>query len=63
MIDHIHELNIVCILCVRDRCIDRDKLLTFVKQLAHESVYERYENLNEMNWAANDLLREIWESE
>lgn len=37
------------------------KLLTFVKQLADESVYDRYENLNEMNWSAFELLKEIGE--
>lgn len=35
------------------------KLLIFVSQLADESVYERYENLNEMNWSAHELLKEI----
>ena len=37
------------------------KCLEFIKQLADESVYERYENLNEMNWSAFYLLKEIGE--
>lgn len=41
--------------------IKYQKLLEFVKQLSSECVYERYENLNEANWAAHDLLHEIGE--
>lgn len=40
-----------------------EKALAFIKELADESVYERYENLNELNWEANDLLKELRESE
>lgn len=35
------------------------KLLSFVESIAHESVYEKYENLNELNWDAFDILKEI----
>lgn len=39
--------------------IKLEKLLLFVKQLADESIYEKYENLNELNWDAFELLKEI----
>ncbi len=36
-----------------------NKLLRFVRNLADESVYERYENLNEVSWEATELLKEV----
>jgi len=42
--------------------MQNNKLIEFVKDLADESVYERYENLNEMNWSAFELLKEIGEA-
>lgn len=39
------------------------KLLKFVKALTNESIYENYENLNELNWVAYELLSEIGEIE
>jgi hypothetical protein len=34
-------------------------LLEFAKIIADESVYEKFENLNELNWYTVDLLRKI----
>jgi len=34
-------------------------LLDFVQTLGDESVYEKFENLNELSWAARELLIEI----
>lgn len=48
-----------CIDCFIAIKKQRRILLEFVKQLADESVYESYENLNEMNWDAHELLKEI----
>jgi hypothetical protein len=39
------------------------KILSFVKELSDESIYERYENLNELNWSAFNLLKELGELE
>jgi hypothetical protein len=38
-----------------------DKLLSFVIQCADESVYESFENLNELNWEAHEVLQAIGE--
>jgi hypothetical protein len=35
------------------------KLLAFLQGCASESIYEKYENLNELNWEASSLLNEI----
>jgi len=56
-----NEALSLCRFCIIARHKQRLKLLEFVKQLAHESVYEKYENLNEMNWAAFELLKEMGE--
>lgn len=39
-----------------------DILLDFLKMVAHESVHEKFENLNELNWHAFSLLKEIEEN-
>lgn len=57
------ELDLICRTCLRAWIARHNKMLEFIEQLADESVYERYENLNEMNWAAFDLLKEIGEIE
>lgn len=36
-------------------------ILNFLKKIADESVYEKYENLNELNWDAFNLLKDIGE--
>lgn len=57
-----HSMNPIlpiCLGCVNATKKRHDKMLEFIKQLADESVYEKYENLNEMNWAAFELLKEI----
>lgn len=36
-------------------------LLNFVETIANESVYKTYENLNELNWEAHDVLKYIGE--
>lgn len=36
-------------------------LLNFVETIADESVYETYENLNELNWEAHEVLNYIGE--
>ena len=57
--DHTHELSLACMDCVKQRVRERDRLLAFVKELAHESCYEKYENENAINWAAFQLLKEL----
>ena len=42
----------------RDKC-KYEKLLQFIEELADHSVYERFENINEINWEATELLKEI----
>jgi hypothetical protein len=34
-------------------------LLEFLKMVSSESVYTKFENLNELNWYATDLLIKI----
>lgn len=36
-------------------------LLNFVESIANESVYETYENINELNWEAVEVLNYIGE--
>ena len=56
-----HKLDIACINCIKEKFIKYEIMVNFLKNLAHESVYERYINLNELNWAAFELLKEIGE--
>jgi len=36
-------------------------LLSFLEMVAHESVYGKFESLNELNWYAFELLQKIKE--
>ncbi len=38
-----------------------NKAIAFIKTIADESCYDTYENLNEANWVAFALLRELGE--
>lgn len=37
------------------------KAIVFIETIADESCYETYENLNECNWEAFNILRELGE--
>lgn len=52
-----HELNIVCIYCVRAKCLKLEKLLEFVKSCVDaEGAYQPQDD-------AKELLQEIGEIE
>lgn len=57
---HHHKLDIVCIECVKEQMRINNLLLKFVKKIADESIYEEYENLNELSLVANEILRSIY---
>ena len=50
-----------CQMALNDTYRKYNKLLGFIEELADESIYDRYENLNELNWVAFELLKEIGE--
>lgn len=54
-----HKLDLACLRCIKSWIARHDKMLQFIKSLAHESCYETYENSNEINWVANELLQEL----
>lgn len=54
-----HKLDICCLGCVKAWIARHDRMKHFIQQLAHESVYKKYDNLDELNWAAHKLLEEI----
>lgn len=39
--------------------VEREKLLEFVRLLASDKCYEKYENENEINWSAFELLKQL----
>ncbi len=44
---------------IRDLVTRHNKMLSFIRSLADESCYETYENLNELNWVACDVLDDL----
>lgn len=72
------SLIIFCAICIRiemkrNKLIDNmqvafDKskykaLVNFIEMVSHESVYEKFENLNELNMYAFELLQKIKDKE
>jgi len=53
-----HKLDICCLGCVKAWIARHDKMLEFIKKLTDES-YSHFENENEINWVATELLIEI----
>lgn len=56
-----HKLDVACLDCIRVHMEHKRRLMNFVREIADESVYEKYENINELNWKAFEILQEIGE--